>query len=482
MSSVNIYTIRNEIMKCDLQILRLEDSLRVVQQNRRRWETKLAFAMTKGLDYFNKCPTEIFIEIFKLYLIPRHRSIRTLLFVCKKWNQLVMNTPTLWNRIDLCFDSGSISDGPLSLVPYIQACKERSQNLRLDINLNLRDIGDAFGHHMRIVNDSIQGQCRNCLLASFEGSDSIWECPSFERRIEELTDTVGVLMGTNSNDMARWSSFRLALPQQEDILPLNPTFRLFNGPTDSLLSISIEGLEEWMDVADFDDEFDLFPVTGDLSRIERLTLSHDGNIGAFPFQWSSIKQLDIVIRNNQNLVTISTLRSLETLAITAEVRDTADLGETNVRYHFPRLRSMDIKGLLANNWFDIVNLEAPSLQCFSLGLLRNECSSLEPFNMSFPKISPRTFIFNILQYLQLRRSSLFMPSWPEPKLRTAAAQVLRHFSSAEEIIFGGIRDEIIVEALTDRVQGGRQCPISVYSESKGEFYRLYHAKAILEVS
>lgn len=293
-------------------------------------------------------------------------------------------------------------------------------------------------------------------------------------------DTARVLVGNNSNDMGRWSSFHLTLPGR-DILSSVSLCHLFDGPTDSLLSFSIEGLEGWTDIAIFGDEFDLFPVTGDLSRIERLTLSHDSDIDAIPFQWPSIKHLDIVIRNEQNLVAISTLRSLETLAITMKNFNMADLGQTIVRYYLPHLRSMDIKGPLINIWFDIIDLEAPSLQRFSLGFLKSG-DSYSPFKMSFPKISPRTLSFNILTTLQFGHSYLTSSPWIESNLRMAANQVLHHFSSAKEIIFGGFRDETILAVLTDRVQSGQKSPNSVYSERGGDFYRLYHAPVVAESS
>lgn len=185
--------------------------------------------MTKGLDHVNKCPAEIFVEIFRLFITPEHRRIRTLLLVCKKWNGLIMNTPSLWNCVDLYFDSRPSVDQPASLAPYVQACKQRSQNPTLDVHLNLKNIGNAFEYHMALAKNSIQRECQNCLLTACLGDDDSWGCSRFEERIDELIDTVRVLVGDNSNDMARWSSLHLAFPGQGDIFEFAPAFCLFNG-------------------------------------------------------------------------------------------------------------------------------------------------------------------------------------------------------------------------------------------------------------
>jgi hypothetical protein len=482
--SSDIHVIEDEIKRCESRIKILENQLKDAHAERQRWKRQLEFAINKELDHFNKCPVEILVEIFQIYLTPRHRHIRTLLLVCKKWYELVMKVPSLWGRIDLYFSGPPSFDEPFDLIPYIRACKQRSKNISLDIDVDIRQIGNARDYHGDVLHDLIIGKCTNCLFETLSNaldySERASECPVFEERMKELAKTMHVLVGDDSKDMARWSSFRILLPfYEKDIRAIAPACTYFNGPTNSLRSIVIEGLDDWIEVASGDDGFQQSPVPFDWSHVERLKTRVDINL--IPIQWSSIKHLDIFIDTESGFMNMSKLTSLETLAITTYAPHTFRLNppkQGNVRHHFPYLRSMIITGDIPNVWFETFNFDVPSLKHFSMHLLGCNRVSPEPFDMRFPRISPRTVSFRGGNIHNEELSETRVARWNQANSQNAVRQVLHHFSSAEQITFEGFDDEIIRTAISGKINNGQRCSASVYTEKNGDFFRLHHTMTV----
>jgi hypothetical protein len=472
MPSTDIHTIKEEIKRCELRIESLESQLKDAQAERQRWERQLEFATTKELDYFNKCPVETIIEIFQIYLTFGHRHIRTLLLVCKDWYELVMKSPSLWNRIDLHFPKTSIGQ-TFGLIPYVQACKRRSEDLKLDISLNLRNIGDLRYYHCEVVDSSLPEECNNCLNHLLSEGGYGRECPLFEQRIWEVVRILQALAGDSSKDTARWSSFSIAPPEQE-FRTMGPCFS-WDGPMDSLVSISLEDSEGWYYFPS-DDNFDRFPGPKDWSHVERLTTKIDLNL--LPIQWSSIKHLDIKVQNRNELSNISKLTSLETLVINTPTNkyDLDLFRQRNVHLCFPSLHSMDIIGLLPNDWSKAFKFDTPSLRNFSVQLCSTNYYSTNHFDMNFPQISPWSVTLKDKDAYD--DDIKYYGVWDNTEREKAVRQVLHHFSSAEQIIFWGFKDEMVRIALLDRLSNGQQCPNSVYTEKNGDFSRLHHSATI----
>jgi hypothetical protein len=434
--------------------------------------------MAIGLDYFNKCPIEILVEIFQMYLTTSHHHIRRLLLVCKKWYKLVMNTPSLWNRINVRFPDPS--DGrSLRFIPYVQACKQRSEDLKLEVTLNFEAIGDAEDYHNDVIWSHIHGECADCL---FEGLNPHYshqsECTIYEQRKEEVINTVRALVGEDSKDMARWSSFDLTLPYMNGgIKEIAPALFLLDGSTNSLHNLSIHNLGDWFDLSSDDEMFGQFPGLTDCSRVERLKLRRT-NIDSIPVQYSSIKHLDIFINHERDLLSISNLDSLETLEMIVLGPSDSEVDlprQNNVRLSFPCLRSMEITGDFDNDWFEALNFDTPLMRNFSLNLWEWHRPSGDPFDMKFPKISSRIVTFKAETARMV--SSGNSRAWKNREFEVAFDQVLRHFSSAERIIFRLSTDEIIRRVLLDRIISGQQCP-TVYMEKRGDLFRLHHAGTI----
>jgi hypothetical protein len=503
----NIHMIEDAIKECELRIENLTNQLKEAQKERQRWEIQLASA--KGRDYFNKCPVEILIKIFQLYLARNHQAISSLLLVCKRWYELVMKNPSLWNRIHLGI-SFTPGNQPFRLVPYIQACKQRSENLKLDITLDLKDITDAREWHRSLIEILLKEECNDCLswvVSDFtyrDGSDYQYHCSRFEQRIENMVKIMRVLVGEGSKDMARWSTLRIALPRyQEYIRAIVPIFSLLNGTTHSLRDLAIDGSDEWDNPSNYEELEDLenlealkqFPSPIDCSQLERLAISsvHFNNN---PVQWSNIKHLDVAVALQSDLSIISDIVSLETLKIRIpNLYDSRRQTGQVVEHCFSHLHSLTVTGRIPNDWFEVFNLDAPVLRHFSVQLCDNGRYDIKKFDVKFPQISPQTVIFRYEDDFDSEENdseendsddsdSSDNDSRTSTKGRNytdsekAIRRVLHHFSSAKQIIFGNFPDEMIHTALTEMIENGQQCPLSVYTERKGDFCRLHHAETI----
>jgi hypothetical protein len=479
-ASSNIPMIKDAIKECEARIASLSNQLKEVQEEQRRWERQLAFAMAMELDHLNKCPAETLIKIFEICLAPNHLRIRTLLLVCKKWYQLIVKTPTLWNRIEVCFPEYYSLERPICLITYVKVCKQRSGDLKLEVTLDFEGIVDAVDYHKGILSDLIQGECFKCFLDGLNPDYSYqFECSTYKRRMKQLIDTVRALVGEGSKDMKRWSSFHLTLPYKNGGLEeIIPTLSLLNGPMNSLYNLSIERTTGWHDHSSYDKLFDRFPGLNDCSRVERLKLRRT-RIELIPIQYSAIKYLDIVVDHGRDLSNISNLRSLETLAITVSrmrLNSNVDLfRKGKVHYDFPYLRYVKITGRLNNDWFGVLNFNTPSLRNVSVDLQEWIHSSTLPFSAKSSQNPPLIVTFTAGDVCTV--SSGKSKRWSNTEFEIAFRQVLTYFSSAEQITFRISTDEILREVLSGRIKGGQQSP-TVFMEVKGDLIRLHHAETI----
>jgi hypothetical protein len=491
----NILKIKDTIKKCEARIFDLYRQIGEEEEERRRWEKQLALAMAREFDYMDKFPVEILVEIFQIYLNPNRRYIRTLLLVCKKWYELVINTPSLWNRIDLSFPEPSF-DRPFGLIPYVQACKQRSRSLKLEIDLDLRNINGATRYHYNILENTLDEKfdryfmeqtCETCLLdavaETFHNSSHQYECRTYERRVEEVIDTVRVLVDDGPRDMARWSSFHLALPHSEEgTMEIAPACFLLEGLTNSLRNISIEGLDNWFDISSDNEKFHHLPCLGDCSLVERLTLRRsevDLTLTQSSIQYSSIKHLDISVDHRNDLSQMWHLGSLETLVIVVmptQPNSSVEISrQGNIRHTLSRLHSLEIRGQLDNDWFQILNFDTPSLRNFSMVLWEWSQESNTPLCMKFPQVSPRIFTFKF-DYAHTISSGKFV-HWNNEEYETSIHQVLHHFPSAERVTFSGFTRDILCKTLLDRINRGQQCP-TVYLDNRGDLLRIHHTEMI----
>jgi hypothetical protein len=476
-SSTSIAEIKDAIKACEERIQSLNNQLKEAKEEQRRWERQLTIT-ARGLDHINKYPIEILTEIFQTYLTFNHRHIRRLLLVCKKWYKVVKNAPSLWNRIDVFFPEASAGQS-FDLIPYVQACKGRSENLKLEVTLDLGNFADPEDYHTSVLWSLVHGECSECLIEGLSPNYTYqFECAMYEQRKEEAIDTVRVLVGEDSKDMARWSSFDLNIPYMDEaIKEIAPALLLLNGPTNSLHSISIYSLDRWFNISYDDDMFNRFPGITDCSRVERLKLRGTA-IGSIPIQYSSIRHLDIMINYPDELLDISSMKSLETLDITIMRRHNSDVdlpGQGNVRSSFPCLYSMQIAGYFDNNWLEALNFDAPSLRMFSVSLWEWNRLSSDSFAMKFPNISPRIVTFIAGDVRMVPSSPIRY--WNNEEFEKALFQVLHHFSRAERIVFRLSTDEILNKVLLDRTKRQQRCP-TVYIERKGDLFRLHHAETI----
>jgi hypothetical protein len=191
-----------------------------------------------------RCPDDILLLIFHECLNPRHDKIGHLLRVCKRWNHMVMNTPTMWARIQVTEVDQFFEDesSVRSTVSYVSACLERSCNLLLDIELNLMDIPSCSGY--------IESQARDFLRSIVDEEDHeevddvvdniewTFRSSEYETMLQQAFDGI---FGQENLNLKRWKTLSLTFPDAEEIAM--DVWRKFKTPCPNLKIMKLQNVD-----------------------------------------------------------------------------------------------------------------------------------------------------------------------------------------------------------------------------------------------
>lgn len=202
----------------------------------------------------HKCPNEILLLIFEHYIAERHRNVRCLLFVCKRWNALTMQTPRLWARLQITEveDVVELSYTHRSLLAYISACKRRSCGLPLDVELDLYDLPTrgvyVFSEMMSFAQNLVDEEAHAAIESQIFDIDWDHKCSYYERKINGLLHSI---FGAKGAAMDQWATLSLVLPD-DDELALR-VWKRMTGASPNLKSVSITMSPAWnLDIDSFD--------------------------------------------------------------------------------------------------------------------------------------------------------------------------------------------------------------------------------------
>lgn len=85
------------------------------------------------------CPPEILSMFFEHYVTPNPRFVGDLLFVCKLWYNIIVNTPRFWTTLGITFDSTNHRK-TVNLIAhnalYITACLKHSASSLIHIDVD----------------------------------------------------------------------------------------------------------------------------------------------------------------------------------------------------------------------------------------------------------------------------------------------------------------------------------------------------------
>lgn len=206
------------------KLKQLRQKIRDLQEEVANLEAQL---VSEGVTVFRiqTLPSEILSMIFSQYLLNNPRLIRRLLFVCRRWYNIVVNDPTLWTVITLNIkhNEKDLEEMAYQLEPYVKACLKHSAKLLLDVEINcaslrswrqqlddtlLSALMDYFPHaNDYILTDWVNGQDWYHFAQSLDEGDMPGHYSHF----------MGLLDCLNSNDIKnRFGSLNIILPDDAD--------------------------------------------------------------------------------------------------------------------------------------------------------------------------------------------------------------------------------------------------------------------------
>lgn len=264
----------------------------------------------------SRCPNEVLYLIFREYLIPRHRNIGKLLFVCKRWNAVVLSSPGLWARIHVPFALNFFQDPQQgSEISFISACILRSHNLLLDVELKLWDLP----HHSGYIANRLENYAMEVVMLGDDDEDSITDqigCTNWNYYAWNYEDTLKKFMesifGINGIHITRWAALNIDMPWEVEAA--KRIWRSISVSLPNLKKLIISGLnKEIYQSSTFN--------TLKLPALESITITSTTISGPIPltlFQvpTNSLTYLSLGIdKKLQNIGGISLLTSLQTLEL-----------------------------------------------------------------------------------------------------------------------------------------------------------------------
>ncbi|KAG8808353.1 hypothetical protein FRC19_005953 [Serendipita sp. 401] len=198
-------------MDYDLEIQKLEEQIE--QSVTRRAE--LVKEINNHISFFVKqssqtrlfLPDDILIIIFRSLLFSNPGCIGHLLFVCRQWYSVIMNTPILWSAIDLT-PSNNLNS-LLLWTAYCRACIQRSASSPLQISINYHEVVEprciaAAAIYSAWTMVGIKARTPS-FLKSFCHAVPSYTATHFAR----FEAPIRVLMGRDCEEVPRWQALTL---------------------------------------------------------------------------------------------------------------------------------------------------------------------------------------------------------------------------------------------------------------------------------
>lgn len=147
--------------KCELNVKRLQVELHEEQEKLAALKKDIltqnpASVTTIHESAIQTVPPEILSLIFTYFVEYQPTHIRRLLLVCRQWYSVIMNTPSLWTRIQIIADSTIDRNQLLSRSTYVRTCIERSRELLLDIVIDYGECRGIEDYYLDLIRDEVR--------------------------------------------------------------------------------------------------------------------------------------------------------------------------------------------------------------------------------------------------------------------------------------------------------------------------------------
>jgi F-box-like len=132
--------IRSKLAVCEERIAQLEQQLLLEREQR---DSLLAQLQPQRNPYTDTSfPNEIILKIFEAVVAVDSPTMRRILLVSRKWNQMAMNQPSLWARLSFQVPETMAINYLMESTSYTKQALLRSGDLLLDISIDFRAAGD----------------------------------------------------------------------------------------------------------------------------------------------------------------------------------------------------------------------------------------------------------------------------------------------------------------------------------------------------
>jgi len=322
-----------------------------------------------------RVPHEVIAIIFSNHSEAQMSRNSSLIWVCKLWHSILMETPWLWSHISL--DLRRIEELPL-LWSYARACLIRSRGqplyIRLDArnfkpNHSLLELGATFTNNhfaYRYSDQSAAEQILRPLVDIHEREDEVV-------RVHEcaLLMTLAILRGEDDIFLTRWRTFHchLEAPADDSELADAEGMRLWDsvdGSTDNLVDL-VFSLNDFYPV-------DYWHPTGfpNLNSLQAFSTSLDVNLDRLSLPTATLERLSLLHSSTSDHFlgfasnAFTSLRLLE-----LKFRDWADGWMDNSSTQTIRLPALKVLALTGEGYeFITRRFDAPNLTHLSLEYLR----------------------------------------------------------------------------------------------------------------
>jgi hypothetical protein len=320
---------------------RLKQLLEISDQQCHLLESDLAHYRA-SVAPIRKCPSEILAAIFRAYLEDNPRQIRRLVLVCRLWHNLTIQTPDLWTNIPIVFDSSLVPAKTVvdSIKPRVMACIKYSRNLPLDIDLDLNKLCTTANY---IDNQARIFQNNYLLGISFDMlRDFMENWPRYEAfflrapwNSSHVFELLAVLVGEAKENLKRWKSFSLKLPEGFMFDDAIPIWDALAGPLPSLVSLSINHPHE------NDLNIPRHMVFTNLKLLQHVTLNETNYLSCLDIVPITIRVLDIRLRRFQEMhdLRLGRFRFLHMLKLRGSWRPNGIINQTPT-INLPELQSI----------------------------------------------------------------------------------------------------------------------------------------------
>jgi hypothetical protein len=421
-----IFTLESQLNDLKAQHHSLEQELQPYRMDVHSTNHATAHTIPEQTSAVHGLPDEILSQIFDIYTDDRSETrrckLRRLLLVCRRWHDLVMNSPLLWAHVEIEKYCEPFGFGGSPVTTYVKACISRSQNIPLDMDLELQICGlssyvraGLFDRAKSIVDEEFHQKIRHQIYKESWDHGSSRFLLQFGRFLEYL-------FGDDGQHLRRCRRLAIRFPLDEEIA--RTIWARMKSNMSNLTSLTLFDIPTRWSINDT-----LAQV--DLPRIKYLDVK--GRL-AYPINLFSISSNKLehfstmVDESTAHLEHLSSFQSLLTLRLNCWRPPIQMYNSPAFSVHLPHLRELSIKGHFIH--LRSINFYLPALKVLRVFLAdeRQRLPALSPESIEWGlrcSVSPQVLEFLIQDFLLLSRKirKIGIPK----EHRTAVLQQVQRF-------------------------------------------------------